>query len=150
MSVLNAFKLVGQALAALEITEGVIEMTDAGEPRHEEPQTEEAERKTFVEEFEVEASQLVERIKELIREGNARTLRVKDGKGRYVLELPLTVGVVAGGVFALAAPTAAILSTIAGFVAKVKIEVVRDVEPEDDESGDQSGAIQIGGDEDES
>lgn len=133
MSVWNALRVVGQALSALEITEGVIDMTDSGEPREDQVLDEEEREapRTFVEEIEVEAGELVKRVKELIREGNVRTLRIKDGKGKYLVEVPLTVGVLAGGVFALAAPAAAALSTVAGFVANVKIEVVREADAND-------------------
>lgn len=108
-------------------------MTDSGEPREDQVLDEEEREapRTFVEEIEVEAGELVKRVKELIREGNVRTLRIKDGKGKYLVEVPLTVGVLAGGVFALAAPAAAALSTVAGFVANVKIEVVREADAND-------------------
>jgi hypothetical protein len=74
---------------------------------------------------------LVKRVRELIREGNIRTLRIKDKNGKYLLEIPLTMGVVAGSVFALTAPWAVALSALAGFVMDVKIEIIRDVD--DDE-----------------
>jgi hypothetical protein len=45
-----------------------------------------------------------------------------------VVEMPLNVGVVAGGVVALAAPGLAVLGVLAGLVAKVRIEVVREVD----------------------
>jgi hypothetical protein len=125
MTVFNTFKTVGKALSVLKITEGVIDM--AGEP----PQQEEAEERTIVEEIEVEGRELVKRVRELIREGNIRTLRIKDKNGKYLLEIPLTMGVVAGSVFALTAPWAVALSALAGFVMDVKIEIIRDVD--DDE-----------------
>lgn len=129
MSVLNALKMVGTALFALEVTEGVIEMTESGEPRedHDAPETNDQQegRRTIVEEIEVEVTALFDRIKELIREGNVRAVRVKDPKGKYLFEVPLTVGVLAGGIFAFAAPTAAAIASIAGFITRVKIEIVR-------------------------
>lgn len=139
MSVWNALKAVGQALAALEITEGVLAMTDNDERREDATQEERESPRTLVEEIEVEAEQLVKRVKELIRAGNVRTLRIKDSKGKYLIEVPLTVGVLAGGIFALAAPTAAALSAIAGLFAKVTIEVVREADG-DDEPGDEQSA----------
>lgn len=88
--------------------------------------------KTF-EEIEVAAKDLITRIDELIKEGNVRLLRVRSEKGDVFLELPLTVGAVTGGVVALAAPWLAILGAVAGLVARVKIEIVRqeEVKPED-------------------
>lgn len=139
MSVFNALKVAGQALAALKVTEGVINMTESEEPRDETNVDEEAAPKTIVDEIEVETRHLVKRVRELIREGNVRTLRIKDKNGKYLLEIPLTLGVVAGGAFALSAPWAVALSALAGFVVDVKIEIVRDeppdapAEPESDE-----------------
>lgn len=132
MSLLSTFKTVGKVLAALEITEGVIEMTDSGEPRDDRPRTGEDAARTLVEEFEVEAGQVIRRVKELIRQGNVRTLRIMDSKGKYLIEVPLTVGVLAGGVIALSAPTLTALSAITGLVAKVKVEVVRNADPDDE------------------
>ena len=107
-------------------------MTESGEPRDDRGRTGEDAARTFVEEIEIEAEQLVKRIRELIRQGNVRTLRIKDQKGKYLLEVPLTVGVLVGGVFALSAPTLTALSAITGLVAKVKVEIVRNVEAEDE------------------
>jgi hypothetical protein len=85
-------------------------------------------RRTFTEEIEVAGHQLVTRVKELVAEGRVRTLRIKEPDGDMVVEMPLNVGVVAGGVVALAAPGLAVLGVLAGLVTRVRIEVVRDVE----------------------
>lgn len=45
------------------------------------------------EEHKVPGEKLVERVKELIREGNARRVIVKNDEGQTLLEIPLTVGV---------------------------------------------------------
>lgn len=126
MTMLNAFKAVSQALAALKLTEGVLAVTETEErkERLEAPEAEES--RTIVDEIEVEARELVSRVRALLKEGNLRKLRIKDQKGKYLLEVPLSVGVLAGGIFALSAPTLAALGTIAGFLVKVKIEIVRD------------------------
>ena len=135
MSVFNALKIAGKALGALaiteKVTEGVMEMTE--QPDMENDVDYEAGPPTLVEEIEVEAKHLMRRVQALIREGNIRTLRIKDKKGKYSLEIPLTVGVVAGGAFAFAAPWAVALSAIAGLFVEVKIEIVRDVEIADEE-----------------
>ncbi len=123
MTVFNTMKTVGKALTVLKVTERVTEM--AGEP----PQDEQPEEgRTIVEEIEVEGRELVKRVRELIREGNVRTLRIKDKNGKYLLEIPLTMGVVAGSVFALTAPWAVALSALAGLVMDVKIEIIRDAD----------------------
>jgi len=81
--------------------------------------------RTVFEEIEVSGSQLVDKIKDLIRHGNIRTLRIRAGDG-FALEMPMTVGALAGGVVVLAAPWLAVIGVIAAMVAKVKIEVERE------------------------
>ncbi|GIV80730.1 MAG: hypothetical protein KatS3mg051_0084 [Anaerolineae bacterium] len=132
---IGAFRLARRALKALALAETVVELAGSYlEQRQSEEQTMSEEKKrTFVEEFEVEGRQLVERVRELIREGNVRRLRIKDASGKYLIEVPLTVGVVGGGVFVLAAPTLAALSALAGLVANVRIEIVREAEGEEEE-----------------
>jgi len=84
--------------------------------------------KTFTEEIEVAGSQLVEEVTRLIAEGNVRKLRLRSRNDDVVLEVPLTAGAVVGGVVVLAAPWLAILGALAGLLAKVRIEVIRDAD----------------------
>ena len=85
-------------------------------------------RKTITDEIELLGNQLVDRVKEIIAEGNVRQLRVKASDGDIYLETPLTIGVIAGGVVTLAAPWLAILGVIAALATHVQLEVVREVE----------------------
>jgi hypothetical protein len=89
--------------------------------------------KAFTEEIEVAGNQLVDRVTELLREGNVRNIRLKTDDGKIFLELPLTVGAGIGGVVALAAPWLAVLATLAGVFAHIKIEVVRNAPAGPDE-----------------
>lgn len=82
--------------------------------------------RTVREEIEVGGSQLVETIKHIVHEGNVRSIKITAQDGDVSLELPLTVGVIAGGALVLAAPWLAVLGAIAAFVSKAKIEVERD------------------------
>jgi len=137
MTVVNAFNAVGKALKVLVMAEGVIRITESGEPskpKEEQDMSEENGKRTVVEEIEVEAKNVVERVRQLLHEGNIRTLRVKDRGGKYLVEVPLTVGVVAGGVFAMTAPWMIALSALAGLVADLKIEIVREID--EDEAAD--------------
>ena len=145
MSIWNALGAVDKALKALSITERVVTLTEShpqpdpasADGEEEKAMSEDNEKQTIFEEIEVEGRHLVDRVRELLREGNVRTLRIKDGKDRYLLEIPLTVGVVAGGVMLMAAPTLAALSALAGLVTNVKIEIVRaddDTDASDDDS----------------
>ena len=77
-------------------------------------------RNTWTEEIEVNARDIIEKIKELIQEGNVRRLIIKKENGDLLLEVPLTTGVVAGGIVTLVAPILA-----AALLTKVKFEIVR-------------------------
>lgn len=83
--------------------------------------------KTFAEEIEVSGHHLLSEINRLIAEGNVRKLVVKTDDGRVFLTIPLTAGAVAGGILTIGAPWLAVLAAIAGVVANVKLEIVRDV-----------------------
>lgn len=80
----------------------------------------------FTEQIEIAGHDLVERVKELLAQGNVRQLRIKAADGDVFFETPLTIGVIAGGAVALAAPWLAILAVIAALVTKVQIEVMRE------------------------
>ncbi len=79
----------------------------------------------WVEEMEVAGSQLVEQVKKMIAEGNVRRLIIRSQDDKVMLEIPLTAGVVVGGVVTIAAPLLAALGALAALIAKVKIQVVR-------------------------
>lgn len=85
--------------------------------------------RTVWEEIEVTGGQLIEKIKELIREGNIRTLKVRAGED-FTLEMPMTISALAGGVVMLTAPWLAVIGVIAAMVAKVRIEVEREIADE--------------------
>jgi hypothetical protein len=86
-------------------------------------------KRTWTEEFEVAGNELIGRVKSLVAEGNVRQLRIKAAGGEVYFETPLTVGVIAGGAVALAAPWLAILGALAALVARVKVEIVREGKP---------------------
>jgi len=77
-------------------------------------------------EFKVKGEELVEKIKQLLHEGNIRRIIIKDEDGKVYLEIPVTFGVV--GVFL--APTIAALGALAAMVANLKVEVIKMEEPE--------------------
>jgi len=127
--VLEAISATGKAHKAMTLAEGAIRLTGLDQEREprEEPEMSEEQPRPMIDEIEVEGRELVSRVQDLIREGNVRRVRVKDSKGRYLLEIPLTAGVVLGGVIALSSPPMLALSVLAGFVAKIEIEVIREV-----------------------
>jgi hypothetical protein len=88
--------------------------------------------KTFTEEIEVTGQQLLETINRLIAEGNVRKLNIKSESGDVFLSIPLTGGALAGGIIMLGAPWLALIAGVAGLLAKVKLEVVRNEPPRAD------------------
>jgi hypothetical protein len=64
--------------------------------------------------------ELVEQVKHLIHGGNVRRLKIFAEDGETKLEMPLTIGVIAGGAVALAAPWLAVPGVIAAMVRKCK------------------------------
>jgi hypothetical protein len=75
---------------------------------------------TWWETIKVEGAQLVDRVRDLIEEGNVRRIVIKQDD-RTIAEFPLTVGVV-GAVFA---PVLAAVGAIAALATNCKIEVER-------------------------
>jgi hypothetical protein len=97
--------------------------------------------RTIREEIEIAGSELVDRVKELVADGKVRRLRIKEADGDMVLEMPLNIGVLAGGAVALAVPWLAVLGVLAALVARVRVEILRDA---DDEAGSGGGGSDQG------
>ncbi len=74
------------------------------------------------EKFTVSGSQLVEKVKQLIREGNIRKVRLLH-EGRTVIELPLSIGAPATAMIILATPVLAALGAFAALVTECTIEI---------------------------
>jgi hypothetical protein len=89
------------------------------------PEESSKEERTWIEEIEVAGSELVDRVKDLISEGNVRRLIIKKPDGSLLMEIPLSAGVAVGGVFTIIAPVLAALGAMAALLAKVKVEIVR-------------------------
>jgi hypothetical protein len=73
------------------------------------------------EEFEVKGSELVDKVKALIHEGNVRRIIVKDHEGKTLMEFPLTIGVIG----AVLAPILAAVGAIAALAMKYTLVVER-------------------------
>lgn len=84
------------------------------------------------EEFKLAGSELIQKIKDLIHEGNIRRLILKTEDGKTIIEIPLTLGLV--GVV-LVPPVWAALGAIAALVAKLTLVVEKEEEEEDKEKG---------------
>ena len=76
--------------------------------------------RTWWESIKIESDQLVNKVKELIEEGNVRRIIIKHGD-HTIAEFPLSIGVVA----VVFAPILAAVGAIAALVKDCKIEVER-------------------------
>lgn len=73
------------------------------------------------EEFKVSGEDIVKKIKEIIRSGNARRIILKNEKGEVLMEIPLTFAVVG----TVLAPVLAAIGALAALVTECTITVVR-------------------------
>jgi Domain of unknown function (DUF4342) len=76
--------------------------------------------RTWWEKVELKGNQVIERLQDLVAEGNVRRVRVKQ-KDRLIAEFPLTIGVV-GAVFA---PVLAAIGAITALLTDCSIEIER-------------------------
>jgi len=74
------------------------------------------------EKFTISGSQLVEKVKQLIREGNIRRIRVIH-EGKTVFEIPLSIGAPAAAIGIMAVPVLAAIGAFAALVTECTIEV---------------------------
>ncbi len=77
---------------------------------------------TKSEKFTISGSQLVEKVKQLIHEGNIRKVRVIHEE-KTILEIPLSIGAPAAAIGILTAPVLAALGAFAALVTECTIEV---------------------------
>lgn len=73
------------------------------------------------EEFKVSGEEVVKKVKELIEEGNARRIIIKNEKSESVMEIPLTIGAVG----AIIAPVLAAVGALAALLTNCTIVVVK-------------------------
>jgi hypothetical protein len=89
---------------------------------------------TWSEEVEILGNQLVDRVKELIQEGNVRRIIIRNVDNKILIEIPLATGVAVGGVVTIFAPILVALGAMAALVAQFKVEVVRSTHTHHDET----------------
>ena len=73
------------------------------------------------EQFKVSGEEIVKKIKELIKEGNVRRVKIKDENGKTLMEFTLTIGVIG----TVLAPILAAAGALAALAANCTIEVER-------------------------
>lgn len=77
-----------------------------------------------VEKFTVTGGQVLEKVKQLIREGNVRRVRLLHND-RTIIEIPLSLGAPAAAITIMAAPLLAAIGAFAALVTECTIEVER-------------------------
>ena len=86
--------------------------------------------KNVFEEIKVKGADLVNKVKDLVHEGNVRRIIIKNDKDQVLLEIPLTIGILG----ALLAPTIAAVAAVGSLALNYKIEVQKEVKKEEQES----------------
>lgn len=71
--------------------------------------------------FHVSGDELLKKVKEIIHEGNANRIIIKNEEGKTFLEIPVTIGLIG----ALLLPVFAAVGALAALVSKFTIEVIR-------------------------
>ena len=77
-----------------------------------------------LQEIKIKGNQLVDRVREVVEEGNARRILVKK-EGRTVMEFPLSVGVGGAAAAILLSPTLAAIGAFASLASDIHIVVER-------------------------
>lgn len=77
---------------------------------------------SFKENFTLKGEQLLNKIKELIAEGNVRKITINDKNGKEIMSFPLTIGVVG----AVLAPVLAAVGALAALIGECTLSVERE------------------------
>jgi hypothetical protein len=73
------------------------------------------------EEFKVSGEEVMKKVREIIKEGNARKIIIKNEEGKEVIAIPLTLGAVG----AILAPALAAIGAVAALLTKCTIVVIK-------------------------
>lgn len=82
---------------------------------------EKKQERSWSEEFRLTGGEILNKVKEVIHQGNVRRIILKDEQGKTFLEIPLTVGVVG----AIVAPILAAVGAIAALASNLTIVVIK-------------------------
>lgn len=95
----------------------------------------ESTKRTIFEEITGTVDEIIREVRRLIREGNARSLIIKNKKGRVLFKTQLTVGVAGTALFAVMAPFISALTMFVMFANDVEV-IVEKYESEKDGNND--------------
>ena len=79
------------------------------------------EEKSGKEQFKVYGHEILNKVKELIKEGNVQRIVIKNEKGRIMMEIPITFALIG----TVIAPILAAVGALAALLSKATIEVQR-------------------------
>lgn len=105
--------------------------------------------KNLYEEIQGGFNDIIARIRELIKEGSARKLIIKDKEGKVLFQTQLAVGVGGAALIGAMAPVISAVGMFAMFLNDVTILVEKDPDAEDDEYSVDAEVIEINEDESE-
>jgi len=112
----------------------------------------ESTQQTFFKEVTGTLDEIIREVRRLIREGNARSLIIKNKQGRVLFQTQLTVGVAGTAIFTVMAPFISALTMFILFANDVQVIVekdVKDADPSNDEYEVDGEIIDIEDEEDE-
>lgn len=89
--------------------------------------------RSLTEEITVRGAELVDKVKELIQQGNVRRIVVRRASGETLMEIPMTAGVGIAGLLTLMAPVLAALGAMAALVADFRVQIERNEPPSSDD-----------------
>lgn len=101
--------------------------------------------KVRVQEFEINSGELIDRVKELVKDPGVQRVVVYSPSGKVLLNLPLVAGAVVGGLGAMLAPLTSAFMGIAAMAVKVRVEIAHkdEVEAQMKEDDDRKKRIAI-------
>ena len=91
-------------------------------------ETEENHESGEKEKMNVMGNELIDKLKEIIKEGNVKKITIKNNEGDSLLEIPVTAGVVGLVLF----PYIGILGGMAAMLKEYKLEIKKEKEEEED------------------
>jgi hypothetical protein len=77
-------------------------------------------KKVRTEEYRLDGGQVLDKIKDLIHQGNIRRIAIKNEKGETLIEIPLTLGVVGAALLPIFAAVGALAAVAARCVLAVE------------------------------
>tara|TARA_R110002096_G_scaffold97694_12_gene217733 strand:- start:3716 stop:4141 length:426 start_codon:yes stop_codon:yes gene_type:complete len=106
--------------------------------------------KSIYEEVQGGVNEVISKIREIIKEGGARRLLIKNKKGEVVFQTQLAVGVGGAALVGAMVPVISAIGMFAMFINDYQILVEREVDGDDDEYSVEAEIIEINEDDDES